>query len=77
MGNTTTLGGNAGEMGDKLEIVNLGVGRTAISLTLGDHHACVILDNEDLKCWGYNTNGQLGIEIQIILEIMLVKWEII
>ena len=61
MGNTTTLGDNAGEMGDKLEIVNLGVGRTAISLTLGDLHACVILDNEDLKCWGYNGNGQLGI----------------
>ena len=41
--------------------VDLGVGRTAISLSLGRSHVCVILDDNSLKCWGRNQYGQLGI----------------
>ena len=36
-------------------------GRTAKSLALGYGHTCVILDNDTVKCWGYNSNGQLGL----------------
>jgi alpha-tubulin suppressor-like RCC1 family protein len=35
-------------------------GRTAISLDLGDQHACAILDDFSLYCWGYNNVGQVG-----------------
>ncbi|MCK6511982.1 hypothetical protein L6R29_18730 [Myxococcota bacterium] len=40
--------------------VDLGVGRTAKALALGQNYTCAILDNDTLKCWGSNTSGQLG-----------------
>ena len=40
--------------------VNLGTGRTAKALSLGSSHTCAILDDDTLKCWGANGNGQLG-----------------
>jgi alpha-tubulin suppressor-like RCC1 family protein len=40
--------------------VNLGPGRTAKAITAGGAHTCAILDNDELRCWGYGFNGQLG-----------------
>ncbi|NDG47367.1 MAG: RCC1 repeat-containing protein, partial [Flavobacteriia bacterium] len=40
--------------------INLGSGRTAVAVSAGVYYACAILDNGDLKCWGYDSNGQLG-----------------
>ena len=42
-------------------VVDLGSGRTAKTLLAGDGHTCAILDDDTLKCWGNNGNGQLGI----------------
>ena len=36
-------------------------GRTTKSLSLGGAHACAILHNDTVKCWGYNGQGQLGL----------------
>ena len=36
--------------------INLGTGRTAVAVAAGDHHTCAILDNGDLKCWGWDTS---------------------
>ena len=41
-------------------VVNLGAGRTAKAVVCGWYHTCAILDDNTLKCWGYNNNGQLG-----------------
>lgn len=49
------------EMGDKLPFVDLGAGRTAVQLTAGREHACALLDNGTVKCWGFNGGGQLGL----------------
>lgn len=61
-GNTTTLGDGGGEMGDSLPAVNLGTGRTALQISVGDSHSCALLDNSTVKCWGDGTHGALGSE---------------
>ena len=57
----------AGQLGDGTTVqrligasVNLGAGRTAVSISAGGSHTCAILDDESVKCWGDNSNGQLG-----------------
>ena len=40
--------------------LSLGSGRTANSISAGDNHVCVILDNGDVQCWGRGNQGQLG-----------------
>lgn len=59
-GHTDSLGDGAVEMGDTLPAIDLGTGRTAASITSGSSHSCAVLDDESVKCWGYNNNGQLG-----------------
>ncbi len=61
LGNTTTRGDGANEMGDFLPQVSLGTGRTATAVTTGDLHTCARLDNGSIKCWGNNAAGQLGL----------------
>ena len=41
-------------------VANLGSGRTAKALALGYSHACAILDDDTLKCWGVNSAGEIG-----------------
>jgi alpha-tubulin suppressor-like RCC1 family protein len=57
--NTIDQGGIVGSMVALLDI-NLGVGRTAKAITVGQQHTCVILDDNNVKCWGANDSGQLG-----------------
>ena len=60
-GNATNRGDEAGQMGDNLPAVNLGTGRTATAVSAGASHACALLDNATIKCWGWNGQGQLGL----------------
>lgn len=43
-----------------LGTVNLGTGRTAKAIAAGSWHTCALLDDDSVKCWGMNDNGQLG-----------------
>ena len=63
LGDYTDRGSSPGQMGDGLSAVSLGSGRTAEQLTcsVSGHHTCGLLDNGDVKCWGYNLGGQLGL----------------
>jgi alpha-tubulin suppressor-like RCC1 family protein len=43
--------------------VNVGTGRTVTRVVVprgGGQHTCALLDDATVKCWGLNTNGQLG-----------------
>ena len=60
LGNSQNRGDDLGEMGDNLPNVQLGTGRTALSVSAGVAHTCVLLDNYQMKCWGSNGEGRLG-----------------
>ena len=47
-------------MGDNLEAIDLGTGRTATDISAGIYHAGAVLDNGIVKVWGYKNYGQLG-----------------
>ena len=40
--------------------VDLGQDRSAVAISLGESHTCALLDDQSLKCWGHNNEGQLG-----------------
>ncbi len=60
-GTMLTGGDEPGEMGDDLPPVDLGAGRTATALTSDGSHACALLDDATVKCWGLNSGGELGL----------------
>ena len=60
-GDTINRGDNADEMGDELPAIDLGAGRTAQAIAAGDLHTCALLDNGTVRCWGTNSNGELGL----------------
>ncbi|KAJ1475345.1 regulator of chromosome condensation 1/beta-lactamase-inhibitor protein II, partial [Baffinella frigidus] len=49
------------EMGANLEVIDLGAGRTAVVVSVGEYHICALLDDAIVKCWGQNIYGQLGL----------------
>ncbi|MCU1367997.1 MAG: hypothetical protein JWN39_3636 [Ilumatobacteraceae bacterium] len=59
-GSIAILGDQSNEMGDHLPPVDLGTGRTATAISAGTNHTCALLDNGTVKCWGVNTDGELG-----------------
>lgn len=57
LGDTQHHGDQPGEIGR----VDLGQGRRALQLAMGQWHRCALLDDGTLKCWGRNDSGQLGL----------------
>ncbi|MBW2737062.1 MAG: hypothetical protein JRH20_32160 [Deltaproteobacteria bacterium] len=62
-----TIGDQPAEMGDNLIPVNLNdptQERYALALAISGYShtgsTCALLDNEQIKCWGENSHGQLG-----------------
>jgi len=58
---TPSLGSGLNQMGNQLAVINLGTGRTASTLAAGSFHVCALLDNNQVKCWGNNSSGELGL----------------
>ena len=56
---TNDVGDVAGDMA-ALSAINLGTDRTAVQVAAGENFTCARLDNGNVKCWGSNSNGQLG-----------------
>jgi alpha-tubulin suppressor-like RCC1 family protein len=62
MGTTFNRGDSSFEMGQNLPAVDLGSGRTAVSIAAGGAHTCALLDDGSARCWGENSSGELGLE---------------
>ncbi|CAM9187175.1 unnamed protein product [Pylaiella littoralis] len=67
LGDQVDRGAEPGDMGDNMVAVDLGVGRYPVAVTAGRWHTCVVMDNDEIKCFGANTvddmgAGQLGLE---------------
>ncbi|RLB46794.1 MAG: hypothetical protein DRI90_27010, partial [Deltaproteobacteria bacterium] len=63
IGDTDNRGDVSGEMGAVLLPIDVGAGHNVLVVDPGDEHTCVILDDNNVKCWGENSRGQLGIGI--------------
>lgn len=61
LGDVLARGDQPGEMGAALPAVDLGAGRRALAVSVGVAHACALLENGEVKCWGQNDRGQLGV----------------
>lgn len=64
-GDTDNRGDDPGEMGDALPYIDLGAVSTVKKVFVGSYHACAILTNDQVKCWGDNFSGQLGTGNQV------------
>jgi len=60
-GDMLSRGDDADEMGDNLYIVDLGTGFNVMQLSCGGYHTCAVSTNLELKCWGKNSFGELGL----------------
>jgi alpha-tubulin suppressor-like RCC1 family protein len=40
--------------------VDLGTGRSAVTIDVGTTHSCALLDDASIKCWGAGNRGALG-----------------
>jgi hypothetical protein len=48
-------------MGATLPTVDLGAKRSVKAIAVGFHHTCALLDTAQVKCWGINSGGTLGL----------------
>ncbi|HVW28652.1 MAG TPA: protease pro-enzyme activation domain-containing protein [Polyangiaceae bacterium] len=62
VGNSTPIGATANQMGDALVDVRFGKGLKPLAIAAERNHTCVLLNTGSVKCWGENTNGDLGID---------------
>ena len=49
---------------EDLPAVDLGSDMPVISVATGADHSCAVFEDGQLKCWGSNARGQLGLQLQ-------------
>eukprot|EP01083_Nonionella_stella_P042915 115829_1 len=53
-------GDGPNEMGDNLPEIDLGPGFMTMQIAAGNRHTCALSTANEVKCWGFATNGELG-----------------
>jgi alpha-tubulin suppressor-like RCC1 family protein len=61
LGDTVSRGDMPGTMGNALPTVDLGTSVKVLSLAAGYYHTCALLEGGQVKCWGHNPEGELGL----------------
>ena len=64
LGDTNNRGDDPGEMGAALPAVDLG-GLRAGAISAGKTHTCASLEDRTVRCWGSNSDGNLGYHGQL------------
>ncbi len=64
LGDTAIRGFLPSDMGDHLPTIDLGTGRTVRQLDLGYGYTCFLLDDDAMKCVGYNSEGRMGYDFE-------------
>eukprot|EP01083_Nonionella_stella_P146484 460797_1 len=59
-GDSDSRGDDLGEMGNALPVVDLGNSFTPARIIAGNDHTCVLSTSNEVKCFGWNSYGQLG-----------------
>ena len=59
LGDTDSRGLVREQMGIALPVIALGSSATEISV--GSQHACAVLEDNRIRCWGHNKYGALGV----------------
>ncbi|NBO56235.1 MAG: hypothetical protein EBU84_16960 [Actinobacteria bacterium] len=54
LGNTTSLPAPSATP------IDLGTGVTAMKVAVGGYHTCALVNTGTVRCWGFNSDGQLG-----------------
>lgn len=49
-----------GEMGNALQVIDFGSDFDVDHISCGDYHTCALSTSNGLKCFGFNSYGQLG-----------------
>jgi len=62
LGDLVARGRDLSQMGDALPAIDLGLGRRAklVATSSAATHTCVVLDDQSVRCFGWNSQGQLG-----------------
>ncbi len=60
LGGTANVGDGVGVSVSAAAAIALGSGRTARAIATGSSHACALLDDYSVKCWGSGIYGRLG-----------------
>jgi len=59
---TNEIGDDPNEMGSYLPFVDLGTGESVGVIGMGIWYSCAILKTLEMKCWGQNNSGELGLK---------------
>eukprot|EP01083_Nonionella_stella_P304493 1058475_1 len=59
-GDNKTRGDETNEMSDNLLEIDLGTSFIPKQIAGGYDHTCALSTGNKVKCWGYNSHGQLG-----------------
>lgn len=61
LGDTDDRGDGLGEMGEALPFVDTGAAVKSLQRSMSFAHHCALLVDSSVKCWGRNSEGQLGL----------------
>lgn len=59
-GHQNFIGMSSSDFGDNLLAINLSSSAHPVDMCAGNYQNCALLDNGDVKCWGYGYHGSLG-----------------